>query len=163
MKTLPTWRKLVVVTAGLAAALAGCGPPNERPDIARSLETAVADAGDGGIIDVATLVPAEWDSFFGFAGYTTDAEITAATGVDFGSSDDSKIPYDGRNLIVLVDRDRVAAWFVLNAGVPPVAVRLKSDFYGVGIPRDDAVFTAVVSGEKTVGGKDVLVLVPATD
>ncbi len=138
----------------LIGAVAGCEPANERPDLAGAVDSAVAEAGDGGVIDLAEVIPMEWDTVYGFAGYVTNAQITEATGADFGSSDESLIPTDGLNLVVLINDGKVAAWFVLNHGDNIVAVRFAESLYGQPIARADAVFITVTT-EVTTGGHDL--------
>lgn len=146
---------LSVLLAVVIGAVAACEPANERLDLARAVDSAVAEAGNGGVIDLAEVIPLEWDTLFGFAGYATNAEITSATGADFGSSDDSLIPTEGLNLAVLMNDGKVAAWFVLNDGYDHrVAVRFDESLYGEPIARADAVFTTITT-EKTAGGQDL--------
>jgi hypothetical protein len=140
-------------------AVAGCGPAHERPDLAGAVDSAVAEAGDGGVIDLGEVLPLEWDTVYGFAGYATDAEITAATGADFGSSHESRIPTEGLNLVVLMNEGELAAWFVLNQGNPIVAVRFADSLYDQPIAREDAVFKTITT-ETTTGGHDLFRLTP---
>lgn len=138
---------------------AACGLANERPELARAIDSAVAQAGNGAVIDLGEVLALDWDTLYGFPGYTTNAEISAATGTDFGSSEDSLIPYDGRNLVVLTKTGKVAGWFILNRDDITVAVRFHDSLYGQPIRRADAVFTTFTR-EKTTGGFDLYYLLP---
>jgi hypothetical protein len=150
-----------VALALVIGAVAGCEPANERPDLARAVESAVAEAGNGGTVDLGAILPLEWDTVYGFAGYASNAEITAATGADFGTSQDSLIPTDGLNLAVLMNEGELVAWFILNDSTlgRTVAVRFHEDLYGLPIRREDAVFTTFTR-EKTTGGFDLYYLMP---
>ena len=75
----------------LVALVGGCGPANERPDLSQAVDAAVADAGNGGVLDLGSVLPLDWDTVYGFPGYTSDAEISSALGTEFGSSDDSRL------------------------------------------------------------------------
>lgn len=162
MKRIPRAVGASVALAVVMGTAAACGPANERPDLARAIDSAVAQVGNGGTIDLGVVLPLDWDTVYGFPGYTTDAEISAATGADFGSSDDSRIERDGLNLAVLTKEGRIAAWFILNDRDHTVAVRFGEKLYGLPIHRDEAVFTTVTRG-KTTGGFDLYYLIPPSE
>jgi hypothetical protein len=148
MKRIPRAVAACIALAVVVGIVAACGTANERPDLARAIDSAVAQAGNGGAIDLGVVLPLDWDTVYGFPGYTTDAEISAVTGADFGSNEDSRIERDGLNLAVLTKEGRVAAWFILNDRDHTVAVRFGENLYGPPIHRDEAVFTTVTR-EKT--------------
>jgi hypothetical protein len=137
----------------LVALVAGCSPANERADLAQAVDAAVADAGDGGLVDLGSVLQPDWDTVYGFPGYTSDAEISSAIGTNFGSSDDSRLA-EGENLVVLMNEHAISAWFILNRGATQVAVRFDESLYGQPIPRDRATFTAIIR-EQTVDGRDL--------
>jgi hypothetical protein len=113
------------------------------------------------LVDLGEVLPLDWDTIYGFPGYTSDAEITEATGADFGSSEDSRIEKDGLALAVLTNDGEIAAWFILNDFTVgrTVAVRFHEDLQGQPIPRGEAIFTTFTR-EKTVGGHDLYYLMP---
>jgi hypothetical protein len=152
---------LCIALTMVVGTVIACAPANERPDLARALDSAVANAGDGGMVDLGVVLPLDWDTIYGFPGYTSDAEITAATGADFGTSDDSRIEKDGLNLAVLIHEGEIAAWFILNGWGNTVAVRFGERLYGLPIGRDEAVFTTITR-EKTTGGFDLYYLMPSS-
>jgi hypothetical protein len=151
-------RHLPVMFLGLLALVAGCGPANERADLATALDAAVAEAGDGGVVDLGSVLLADWDTVYGFPGYTSESEISSTIGADFGSGGDSRLA-EGENLVVLMNDRAIAAWFVLNRGGTKVAVRFDESLYGQPIPRDRAVFTSITR-EQTVSGLDLFRLTP---
>ena len=135
------------------ALVAGCGPADERADLSPVIDTAVADAGNGGVLELGSVLPLDWDTVYGFPGYTSDAEISSALGTDFGGSDDSRLA-EGENLVVFMNENAISAWFILNRGATQVAVRFDESLYGQPIPRDRATFTAITR-EQTVDGRDL--------
>ena len=137
----------------LAAVVASCGPANERADLSQAVDTGVAEAGNGGILDLRSVLPLDWDTVYGFPGYTSDAEVSSAVGTDFGSSDESRLA-EGENLVVLMKENAISAWFILNRGATQVAVRFDESLYRQPIPRNRATFTAVTRGQ-TVDGRDL--------
>jgi hypothetical protein len=143
----------LLLVLALVALLAGCGPANERADLSQAIDTAVADAGNGGVLELGSVLPLDWDTVYGFPGYTPDAEISAALGTDFGASDDSRLA-EGENLVVLMNENTITAWFILNRGATQVAVRFDESLYGQPITRDRATFTAIIR-EQTVDGRDL--------
>jgi hypothetical protein len=146
----------------MAAFANGCGPANEQPGIAIAVESAVAEAGDGGVIDLADLVTIPWDAVYGFPGETTDEEISSATGADFGSSDDTRAPGDGLGIIVFVDDGSVVAWSILNRDAHRAAVRFDQTIYGRPTSRSDAVFE-LVQTDTTVSGLPLYRLRPLSN
>ncbi len=150
---------MVCIAIAIAFASSACGPANERPDLAGEIDSAVASAGNGGVVDLGAILPLEWDTLYDFPAYISDAEISETIDADFGSGEDSRINYDGQNLVVLTNRGEIAAWFVLNEGFPIVAVWFHEDLHGQPIPRNEAVFTTFTR-EKTTGGHDLYYLMP---
>ncbi len=140
------WPLVALIAA--AVLTAACGPADERPGIYADISSAASGAGDGGSLDMAVVVPTDWDRMFAFPGYTTDTEISEAIGSPWGNGDVSRIPYDGEVLVAFVKGDTVAEWAVLNGG-DRAAVRFVS--YGEPVARSHAHFSVSSRGE-TVGG-----------
>jgi hypothetical protein len=132
-RIVKVWTFALVSVALMA--LAGCSPANHRPEIAPALDAAVAEAGDGGVVDFRDVASFEWDTLFGFPGYTSDAEVSATTGADFGGGDDSRVNEDGENLVVLLKDGRVIAWTILNQDENAIAVRLDDALYSQAISK----------------------------
>ena len=150
MRFQTRWRLPMTV---LVAVLAGaCGPANERGDLGGQIASAVVEAGDGGIVDMKTVVDLDWDNMYAFSGYTTDDEVTEAIGVQWGSGDESQVPYDGQELVLFMKDGAVVAWSKLNAGAGPGGTAVRINHPSEAIPVEKARFRASLEGETQSGG-----------
>jgi hypothetical protein len=129
----------------------GCAPANEHPELAAAIESAVVEAGDGGLVDLADVIPSDWDTVYGFPSDIADSDVSKAIDADFGPGDDSRYPSDGGALVVLVKQGKVVAWVVLNRSATSAAVRFDEDIYGKPIKRGAARYR-VIRVDTTVGG-----------
>lgn len=149
------------VISVIALAVCGCGPANERSQLADQIAGAVEAAGQDGVVDLRGLFSIEWDTLYAFPGYTSDNQVDETIGISWGTlGDESRIPYDGQVLVVFLKDQTVPGWGILNAGPGnDVAVRFKSTLYFQPTHLDEAIFTAFTR-EKTVGGSDLFYLMP---
>jgi hypothetical protein len=108
-------------------------PADGEPGSLQSELAAVCErVSDGGTIDLATVVPLEWDRAYVFGAYTSMDDVRAELGFDwsyesrwspltslFGEGE--ALPYDGTWLVVLVDgRCTVAGWALVGSGRSPL-------------------------------------------
>jgi hypothetical protein len=130
-----------------------CGPAGHRGDIDEGVRTAAINAGRGGVVDMAQVAPFDWDRMLAFTGYTTDDEIRDATGGIWPAGEDTRIPYDSRQLVVFLHGEELAAWAILNAS-PTDGTGVLFQDHAVPIPRDRARFRSVPTF-KTVDGDEI--------
>ena len=140
------WPLVALIAA--AVLTAACGPADERRDSCWDISSAASGAGDGGSLDMAVVVPTDWDRMFAFPGYTTDTEISEAIGSPWGNGDVSRIPYDGEVLVAFVKGDTVAELGRPQRGRPGGSPIVS---YGEPVARSHAHFSVSSRGE-TVGG-----------
>jgi hypothetical protein len=132
----------IAVAVGLFAVDALLAPtfgsaPNEHPEIQANLFAAASQAGVGGTVSFADLVPGAWDTVYVWDGYTADREHLVFPGLDFGDGG-----YGTDYVIAFAKAGDLVAWVRFNINDPHVFF----DPAGTGIraSRGDAVFAVTL-------------------
>jgi hypothetical protein len=145
---------LIAIAVGLWLAVSPFLPdPNEKPELASAVTSAVSEAGDGGIVDIRALTAFEWDRMYSFGAYTSDAEVSETLGFPWGTGDDLRLPSDGFVLLIFAEEQRATGWVILNdyRSSGPL-VQFDDALLRMPISRDGAVFRATLRADQTVGG-----------
>ena len=110
--------------------------PNRRSEIQANLVQAAQQAGEGGTVKFADIVPAAWDTVYIWDGYSADPGHVVFPGVDFGTGG-----YGSDDVVAFSDQGKLVAWVRYNVNQPAVVFEMPSG--GIKATREAAVFKVV--------------------
>lgn len=127
--------------------------PNERPEVASAVVSAVDQARNAGTVDFRTLTTFDWDRMYAFGAYTSDADVSRVLGFPWGTDENLRLPSDGFVLLIFAKDRGVSGWVVVNdhQSSGPL-VQFDDSLLAAPIPRDHAIFRANLRADRTVGG-----------
>jgi hypothetical protein len=118
--------------------------PNRQPGIQADLVRAAHEAGDGGKVNLADVVPGQWDTAYVWDGYSADVDHSVFPGVDFG------IGAHGQDCVVaFASEGRLVSWVRFNVNEPLVHFEPPAD--GFRVLRDSAAFEVKRDGDDPAG------------